>query len=302
MEKMMRNASNEFTIVQDGLIALQHLVRNLNQPDIRSTTTLMGKVIGDRNAATMFLRLVYWFPKSRKSGGWVYKTWRDWEAECNLSQAQVKRVHRMGYLEQVGIERKTMKANGTPTTHYRLNEQKLLQALTAFLGLPVEQVRLYLIEELILETGENCRMRMGENDQPEQSRPPFEPVYQNQVLPVKSTQSITSIPAFESTNKHQVKPTQISQVVVDEPNHQLENRLQSIGISAAKAINLITQYGYERVREVCEQVEKQHLGNPAGYLIRALRENWQWKPSVTAHNTPDGKAYITGPYAAFIHS
>jgi hypothetical protein len=286
----------------DWFKVLQHLVRRLNRPDIRSVSSLMGKVIGDRNAATMFLRLLYWFPKSRKSSGWVYKSWRDWQAECNLSQAQVKRIHRMGYLDQVGIERKTMKANGTPTTHYRLNEQQLLRALSRFTGLSVEQIRLCLIGKPMLERGEDCQMKMVENDQPEQLKPPFETVHQSPIHPVKSTQSITSIPAYESTNIHQTERPQSSPVVVNEPDGQLANHLHLIGISALKATSLITLYGYERVAEVCEQVEKQRPVNPAGYLISALQEKWQWRQMRKADQILDGQAYITGPYADFIHS
>jgi hypothetical protein len=302
LEKMMTHTSNTLFVAQDGLKILQRFVHYLNRPNVRSTTTLMGKVIGDRNAATMFLRLLYWFPKSRKSGGWVYKSWRDWEAECNLSQAQVKRVHRMGYLEQVGIERKTMKANGTPTTHYRLNEHQLLQALSTFTGLPIEQIRDYFTEEPMAEVESDCPMKTAETDQPKQLETSSGLVHESPIRSVKNTQSITSIPALESTNNYQIEPPQKAPIVVVEPNHQLSNRLQSIGISPLKAIHLITLYGCERVSEVCEQVEKQHLDNPAGYLVRALRENWQWMPVKREGQSFDGQAYITGTYADFIHS
>ena len=64
----------------------------------------------------MSLHLLYWFPRATRVEGWVYKSWRDWQAECNLSQGQVKRVHSKGCLETIDIVHKTMKANGTPTT------------------------------------------------------------------------------------------------------------------------------------------------------------------------------------------
>src|SRR5690349_12306584 len=106
----------------DLLARLQNVVRQLNRPDIRTVSALIAKVIGDQNAGLMAVRLLHWFPKSKKAGGWVYKSWRDWNAECNLSQAQVKRVHSSGFLEMIGIEHTIMKANGTPTVHYSLDE------------------------------------------------------------------------------------------------------------------------------------------------------------------------------------
>jgi hypothetical protein len=40
----------------------------------------------------------------------------------------------------------------------------------------------------------------------------------------------------------------------------------------------------------------------AGYIIRALEENWTFAPNSAAENYAegDGRAYITGKYAAFI--
>src|SRR6185369_10656839 len=119
----------------DLLARLQNVVRQINRPDIRTVSALIAKAIGDQNAGLMAVRLLHWFPRSKKAGGWVYKSWRDWNAECNLSQAQVKRVHGNGFLEAIGIERTIMKANGTPTVHYRLDENQLIEKLAEFLDM-----------------------------------------------------------------------------------------------------------------------------------------------------------------------
>jgi hypothetical protein len=126
------SAAGELNRQPDLLARLQNVVRQLNRPDIRTVSALIAKVIGDQNAGLMAVRLLHWFPRSKKVGGWVYKSWRDWNAECNLSQAQVKRVHGKGLLETIGIERTIMKANGTPTVHYRLDE-KVGKRLAEFL-------------------------------------------------------------------------------------------------------------------------------------------------------------------------
>jgi hypothetical protein len=90
----------------DLLARLQNVVRQLNRADIRTVTSLMAKVLGDKNAAEMCVRLLHWFPRSKKLGGWVYKSWRDWDAECNLSQAQVKRVHGKCILKVLALNAK----------------------------------------------------------------------------------------------------------------------------------------------------------------------------------------------------
>jgi hypothetical protein len=115
------------------------------------------------------------------------------------------------------------------------------------------------------------------------------------VHPLKSAQSITSIPASESTDKDQIE----APPVVLEPDHHLANRLQMIGICVPRVMPLIALYGRERIGEVCEQVEKRSLSNPAGYFVRAVRENGRWKRHELGNGMPDGKAYVSGAYADF---
>jgi hypothetical protein len=127
---------------------MEHLLKNLTQlvialdrPDIQTADALLTKMLDDQVGGRMLARLLYWFPKAVKIGGWVYKSWRDWSAECALSPAQIKRVHHEKLLESFGISRRLMKANGAPTTHYQLNLTVFLDKLAAFLGLTLDQVR-----------------------------------------------------------------------------------------------------------------------------------------------------------------
>lgn len=79
--------------ILDLLSQLRQIVRAVDRPDIRSVPELLNKILGNLNATTMCLQLLYWFPRATRAEGWVYKSWRDWQAECNLSPGQVKRVH-----------------------------------------------------------------------------------------------------------------------------------------------------------------------------------------------------------------
>jgi hypothetical protein len=125
------------------LMPLTQIVMHTNRPDIQTADALLAKMLGDQVGGRMLARLLYWFPKSVKVGGWVYKSWRDWNAECALSPAQIKRIHHTQLLEQFGISRKLMKANGAPTTHYLINLDIFLNRIATFLGLTLEQVRTF---------------------------------------------------------------------------------------------------------------------------------------------------------------
>ena len=124
----------QFLAARWGVVG-RRAIPSLTAIALIATALLLPRFTGDQNAGLMATRLLHWFPRSKKAGGWVYKSWRDWNAECNLSQSQVKRVHGKGFLEAIGIERMLMKANGTPTVHYRLDENKLIHKMAEFLDI-----------------------------------------------------------------------------------------------------------------------------------------------------------------------
>lgn len=125
--------------------------------DIKTVECLIDRLCGHYAAGKMFRRLLYWWPKAKKKGGWVYKSWRDWEAECNIKRPTVKRMHSENFLEKIGVETALMKANGAPTKHYRLNVDVFLDALATFLGLSRA--------ELTKQMGLSEPMQEVENDQ-----------------------------------------------------------------------------------------------------------------------------------------
>lgn len=82
--------------------------------------------------------------------------------------------------------------------------------------------------------------------------------------------------------------------------------LRQMGILPNQGRQLVAAYGSERVLAVLRQTRKQARVNPAGYLIRALRDHWQFEqPAFTRRQTEperDVNTYITGKYADFIQS
>jgi len=126
---------------QDLSLSLHNLIKGLDRPEFATVESLLNQLVGNNNAGAMLRRLIYWQPRAKKFGDWVYKSWRNWSAEINLSAGQVKRVLHNGYLEAVGIERSLQKANGAPTNHYRINPDVFMKALAEFLGETIETVR-----------------------------------------------------------------------------------------------------------------------------------------------------------------
>lgn len=79
---------------------------------------------GDPVQALMTARMVYWCKRSVRRDGFVYKSARDWLMETGVSEHAVRKFKKLPF-----IETKIVKANGVPTTHYRINTEKLYEAL-----------------------------------------------------------------------------------------------------------------------------------------------------------------------------
>lgn len=140
---------------------LHQFVIDLHLDEIQTLDALLAQMTGDYAASRMLARLLYWRDKAIKFGGWVWKSWRDWRAECGLSQGQIKRVHRDGVLEQYGMARSLMKANGAPTTHYLLDEDAFIVKLADFLDMAFDEVKLRIS---IIANGESNKKKSRKGD------------------------------------------------------------------------------------------------------------------------------------------
>lgn len=73
---------------------------------------------GDIEAAIFYQQVYYWSNKGSREDGFIYKTKEEIEQETTLTRRQQDRIRRK--LVQKGwLETKIMKANGTPTLHYK---------------------------------------------------------------------------------------------------------------------------------------------------------------------------------------
>ncbi|MBN8595978.1 MAG: hypothetical protein J0M33_29765 [Anaerolineae bacterium] len=285
-------------VPMDWIAQLTRLVRALHRSDIRSVAALIGKLLDDPVAATMAVRLLYWLPKATRPGGWVYKSWRDWAAECNLSQAQVKRIHNRSLLEQIGFARGTFKANGCPTTHYRLEADAFINRLAAFLEVTPVQVRLWMMTEASPSQVATSATSNG-------SAAPVSTGANRPLEKAEIAKSITDSDKQESTQERQT--TGQHQTVVVEPDHRARTQpllevLVQLGIGPTRARELLAGYTDNQINQALRLIERVRPNNPAGYLIRALEGEWIASVPPCNQVPSDGPRYVTGPYAHIIGS
>ncbi len=80
----------------------------------------LSKILGGIEEAVYFQQLYYWKDRGCREDGYIYKTKKEIEEETTLTRYQQDRIRTK--LKSMGIlEEKLIKANGSPTIHYKLN-------------------------------------------------------------------------------------------------------------------------------------------------------------------------------------
>src|SRR5699024_8772118 len=86
------------------------------------------ELLGDFNTAAFLNQLIFWSYKTRRSDGYLYKTYTEWNKKLLLSEYQVRRSVKT--LKDRGfIDTKLKRANGSPTLHYKVNMEKLSESI-----------------------------------------------------------------------------------------------------------------------------------------------------------------------------
>lgn len=86
------------------------------------------EMLGDFNTAAFLNQMIFWSDKTRRTDGYFYKTYTEWNEELLLSEYQVRRSAKI--LKEKGfIDTKLKKANGSPTLHYKVNMDKLSESI-----------------------------------------------------------------------------------------------------------------------------------------------------------------------------
>lgn len=115
------------------------------QKNIISFPVVYLKVTEDLNTALLLNQLVFWSDKSKRTDGFFYKTYGEWQEEIYLSEYQVRRSIKK--LKELNIvETKLKKANGSPTLHYRVLMNNLSDLI-------LKNVQIGILRNLRNETG-----------------------------------------------------------------------------------------------------------------------------------------------------
>lgn len=79
-------------------------------------------ITGSYNSAVMLSQLLYWSDKGKYE--WIYKNYKDWFNETGITQGELTNAKRN--LKKLGIiDWQVKKANGVPTTYYKINFETL---------------------------------------------------------------------------------------------------------------------------------------------------------------------------------
>ena len=86
------------------------------------------ELTGDYPTAALLNQMIFWSDKTKRTDGFFYKTYGEWEEETTLSEYQVRRSSKR--LKELGVlETELRRANGSPTLHYKVNMDKLSESI-----------------------------------------------------------------------------------------------------------------------------------------------------------------------------
>ncbi|OOE41381.1 hypothetical protein [Salinivibrio kushneri] len=84
---------------------------------------------GNYTVAAVLSQLIFWSNRASQKGGWFYKSQVELAEELELSRDQVKRaISKAKSLHSDVIETRVRRANGAPTTHFKINFESLIEA------------------------------------------------------------------------------------------------------------------------------------------------------------------------------
>lgn len=89
---------------------------------------LFFKLTGDLTTAVLLNQIVFYSDKSKRTDGFFYKTYKEWEEEICLTERQV-RYSTKKLIKEGLVETTLKKANGAPTVHYKLDYNKLVDSI-----------------------------------------------------------------------------------------------------------------------------------------------------------------------------
>ena len=88
---------------------------------------------GDIEIGLFLSQLIYLCDKGSRDDGYIYKSNKEWEEEYYLTDYTVRKSKKYLEKDKGIIKTKLIKANGSPTTHYKLLKDKFTKSFLQFL-------------------------------------------------------------------------------------------------------------------------------------------------------------------------
>lgn len=101
------------------------------QANILTIPRVFITMTSETDAALLLGQILYWSDRTTDPEGWFFKSAKEWEEELGLSTYKVNRAIKL--LAPWGVQTRLKKANGAPTTHYRLDSEQFFESISKFL-------------------------------------------------------------------------------------------------------------------------------------------------------------------------
>jgi len=101
-----------------------HIEKITGHADFSSQLNLFTDLTDDPILALMLSRLIYWSDRATRADGFVYKSAEAWKAELRATRYRVRLFNDLPF-----VITELHRANKRPTTHYKVDFVKLVQAL-----------------------------------------------------------------------------------------------------------------------------------------------------------------------------
>jgi hypothetical protein len=219
----------------------------------------LAKAFGSATAGILLSQLLYWMPRSTDEDGWVWKTREDIYEETALSRYEQESARKV--LRDAGVLQE--QRMGMPARmHFRVNMKRLTEMLASYWE-EGNGIRELSDDSDDSQLGENQPTSWGGSRQPVGGIP----------TNLKGENQPTAPYITETTTETTSETTTTKGGVVAE--------LKDLGISKSAAYRMTDRHPLEYISEKIEQVRwlqenEPHKvdKNPAGFLRRAIEEDW----------------------------
>lgn len=274
---------------------LTKVVYAANNPNIRNYKTLLKEMVETNSNISILEEILSWLPFSKREDGMIYKSAPELAERCCISERTVYRSAKV--LDKIGFNRKIMKANGDPTTHYALDMQAFLQAvgdvfatdwttILQWMEAPTQKGRRQKRdgESNTTSDREDTASKKVHVDPDIESSPyaiPRQPdTHQNVRGQAANDAFSLTPPTSELKNRRKESEYQTTTMPTHHPvplSLEKERMKHALQTSPRNIEKWIQQYGLDRVREVVAAVEQTpNIRNRGGWARQALEKGFQF--------------------------